>query len=54
MTQADLERRIRSLEQELSDIKRQLTVLATGISIARWAGPFSVSIAAVIIVLLKG
>jgi hypothetical protein len=54
MTQADLERRVRQLEQELDDFRRQLTVLATGVAIARWAGPFSVSIAAVVIVLLKG
>lgn len=54
MTQADLERRIRQMEHDLIDIKRQLTVLATGISIARWVGPFSVSIAAVVIVLLRG
>lgn len=53
MTQADLERRIHNIEQKLDDIDRQLSVLSTGIALARWFGPFAVSIAAVIVVVLK-
>lgn len=54
MTQADLERRMASIERELAEIKRQLAVLAAGIALARWAGPFLVSIAAVLVVVAKG
>jgi hypothetical protein len=54
VTQADLERRIRHIEETIGTLERQLAVLATGIAIARWVGPFSVSVAAVVIVLLKG
>jgi hypothetical protein len=54
MTMADIERRLREVERQLDDINRQLTVLATGVALARWVGPFMVSIAAIVIVLLKG
>jgi hypothetical protein len=54
MTPADMERRLRIIETELGDIKRQLTVLATGVALARWLGPFIVSVAAITIVLVKG
>jgi len=61
MTQADLERRIRALEAKIVSLEaetashaRSLAVLASGITIARWLGPFSVSLATVIIVLVKG
>lgn len=61
MTQADLERRIRSLEEKIAVLERDLVtqgralaVLATGITIARWLGPFIVSVATVVIVVAKG
>ena len=61
MTQADLERRIRELEQKVFVLEkdlvaqgRALAVLSTGITIARWLGPFIVSVATVVIVVAKG
>lgn len=61
MTQADMERRIHALETrivqletQIADQGRSLAVLASGITIARWLGPFVVSIATVVIVLTKG
>jgi len=53
MTPADLEARLRSVEHELAEIRRQLAVLSTGIALARWLGPFAVSLAAVVIVAVK-
>lgn len=61
MTQADLERRVRELEDalaglhaEVQRLSRGQVVLETAVSLARWFGPFVVSVAAVVIVLVKG
>ena len=54
MTQADLERRIRELELKLVEIERSQVVLATGIALARWALPVAMSVAAFVLILVKG
>ena len=54
MTAADVEARLRALEHELAEIRRQLAILTTGIALARWLGPLSVSLAAVLIMLARG
>lgn len=41
------------VEAKLEDHDRQLTVLSTGVAIARWVGPFVVAIAAVAISLWR-
>ena len=53
MTPQDIERRISALEKRLLEIDRQLAVLATGVALARWLGPFAVSVVAIVIVVLK-
>lgn len=50
----DIEDRLRAIEQQIAEIQKQLAVLATGIALARWLGPFAVSVAAMIIILAKG
>lgn len=53
MTPADMERRLSKLETELANVKQQLVVLSTGVALARWLGPFIVSVAAIVIVLVR-
>jgi hypothetical protein len=54
VTAADLERRIRQLEQDIVDLKRSQAVLATGIALARWLAPFTVSVVAIVLIIAKG
>ena len=72
MTTADIEARLRKVEHELeetrreaaafttacletiAELRRQQVVISTGVALARWFGPFFVSVAAVVIVLVRG
>lgn len=50
---AEIERRIAAVEKRVADLERGQIVLATAVALARWLVPISVSVAAVLVVILK-
>lgn len=46
--------RIERLETRIVTLERNMIVLNTAVSLARWFGPFAVSIIAIAFVLIKG
>lgn len=53
MTQADLERRIRVLEQKVVNLEQGQLMLATAVALARWGVPVVVSVAAIVVIFAK-
>ncbi len=51
---ADLERRIALIEHKLVELERSQAVLNTGIALARWFTPTVISVAAVVVAIVRG